>query len=100
MLNLIIQNYQWLIVLFAGIYIYNAYPELSKIFSNDDKTADIDNNTGPNKVFTKHELANYNGDKNSPGLYLSILGSVYDVEKGRKHYGPGCAYSYFVGKNI
>lgn len=102
--NFIGQNYQWLIVLFSGIYIFNAYPELSKIFLGDnqtkptaDDTASIDT-AGPNKIFTKNELAKYNGEKSSIGLYLAILGTVYDVEKGRKHYGPGCTYGYFAGK--
>lgn len=31
-------------------------------------------------------------------LYLAILGSIYDVTEGKKHYGIGSPYNYFVGK--
>lgn len=51
------------------------------------------------KVFTLHELKEYNGEKDSKGTFLSILGNVYNVEKGKKHYGPGGPYHFFVGKD-
>ena len=37
---------------------------------------------------TKSELAQYDGTKGSKGLYIAMLGQVFDVEKGKKHYGP------------
>ncbi|CAG9860723.1 unnamed protein product [Phyllotreta striolata] len=47
-------------------------------------------------VLTKEQLKLYNGiDK--PELYLSILGEVFDVTKGAKHYGPNQQYNIFVG---
>ncbi|XP_058820883.1 neuferricin homolog [Topomyia yanbarensis] len=49
------------------------------------------------KLFTDIELEQYNGREGSPGLYLVILGYVYDVASGVKHYGPGEAYNMFVG---
>lgn len=48
-------------------------------------------------VFTTSELKEYSGEDGSKGLYLAILGSVYDVGRGRKHYGPGGSYNYFAG---
>ncbi|KAG4077855.1 hypothetical protein HA402_013789 [Bradysia odoriphaga] len=51
------------------------------------------------KLFTKDELAKYNGEKNSLGLYLSIMGTVYDVQKGAKHYGEGGSYHFFAGRD-
>lgn len=48
------------------------------------------------KVFTRDELKKYNNIEN--GLYLSILGQVFDVTKGAKHYEPGASYHIFVGK--
>ncbi|XP_018568039.1 neuferricin [Anoplophora glabripennis] len=50
------------------------------------------------RVFTKEELKLYNGvDK--PQLYLAILGNVFDVSKGIKHYGPNKQYNVFVGQD-
>lgn len=50
------------------------------------------------KLFTNEDLAKYNGGENSLGLYLGIMGSVYDVQKGAKHYGVGGGYHFFSGK--
>lgn len=43
------------------------------------------------------ELRRYRGAPGEPGLYLALLGRVFDVERGRKHYGPGGAYSGLAG---
>jgi len=51
------------------------------------------------KVFTKSELALYDGSEGSPGLYLAMMGVVYDVSKGKEYYGPGGGYSFFAGKD-
>lgn len=32
-------------------------------------------------------------------LYLAVLGSIYDVTEGKKHYGKGSPYNYFIGKD-
>ena len=48
------------------------------------------------KIFTKDELKNSKSIDEK--LYLGILGNVYDVSKGAKHYGPGGSYDFFVGK--
>ena len=48
------------------------------------------------KIFTKDELKN--SKLIDEKLYLGILGNVYDVSKGAKHYGPGGSYDFFVGK--
>ncbi|KAL5278184.1 CYB5D2.2 family protein [Megaselia abdita] len=53
---------------------------------------------GESKLFTKEELSKYIGENDGP-IYLSILGSIFDVTKGRKHYGEGCSYSFFTGKD-
>jgi predicted heme/steroid binding protein len=46
-------------------------------------------------VFTKEELKKHTGRNN--GLYLAILGKVYDVGKGEKFYGPRGSYHFFTG---
>ena len=48
-------------------------------------------------LYTKDELAKYDGGSDSPGLYLGILGRVYDVSAGKKHYGENGGYSFFRG---
>ena len=50
------------------------------------------------RLFTKAELAEYHGGEGSKGLYLGILGRVYDVEKGKRFYGEGGGYSFFKGE--
>lgn len=51
----------------------------------------------PIRVLTCDELAKFDGIQND-GLYLSILGSVFDVSKGARHYKSGETYHYFVGE--
>jgi hypothetical protein len=46
-------------------------------------------------VFTKEALKKYT--EASKGLYLAILGKVYDVGKGEKFYGPSGSYHSFTG---
>ncbi|XP_035779085.1 neuferricin homolog [Anopheles albimanus] len=48
------------------------------------------------QLFSEAELSEHNGIA-SESLYLVILGYVYDVTKGAKHYGPGESYHMFVG---
>ncbi|XP_069647563.1 neuferricin [Haliaeetus albicilla] len=45
------------------------------------------------------ELARYRGAAGEPGLYLAVLGRIFDVERGRRHYGPGGAYSGLAGRD-
>lgn len=49
------------------------------------------------RLLSAAELARYRGAAGQPGLYLAVLGRVFDVERGRKHYGPGGAYSGLAG---
>uniref|UniRef100_A0A6J0V4H4 Neuferricin n=1 Tax=Pogona vitticeps TaxID=103695 RepID=A0A6J0V4H4_9SAUR len=50
-------------------------------------------------VLSAAELSRYTGTEESAGLYLAVLGQVFDVQRGRRHYGPGGAYSFFSGKD-
>ena len=52
------------------------------------------------KIFSKQEVAAYDGNDQSPGLYLGIMGRVYDVSKGPQYYGPGGGYAFFSGKFV
>ncbi|XP_077286308.1 neuferricin homolog [Arctopsyche grandis] len=50
------------------------------------------------KLYTENELSKYNG-VDSDFLYLSLLGRIFDVTKGSKHYGPGSNYNIFIGRD-
>lgn len=54
---------------------------------------------GSSRLLSQGELALYTGRGDSKGLYLAILGQVFDVEEGRKHYGPGGGYRFFTGNS-
>lgn len=51
------------------------------------------------RLFVSEELARYRGGPGDPGLYLALLGRVYDVSSGRRHYEPGAHYSGFAGRD-
>lgn len=51
------------------------------------------------KLFTAEELALYNGTDDSLPILLGILGSVFDVTKGKSHYGAGGGYNHFAGRD-
>ncbi|XP_055615720.1 neuferricin homolog [Toxorhynchites rutilus septentrionalis] len=63
--------------------------------TTDEETTHVE---GTNeRLFTEQELTQYDGSEGSKGIFLVILGYVYDVSSGIKHYGPGEAYNMFVG---
>lgn len=50
-------------------------------------------------LLSAEELAKHDGtDPNIP-VYIAILGRVYDVEKGRRHYEVGSGYNVFAGRD-
>lgn len=49
------------------------------------------------RLFSSDELSLFDGQEGSMGLYLAILGQVFDVHQGHKHYGPGGAYHFMTG---
>lgn len=50
-------------------------------------------------ILTFAELEKFDGSPNAPGLYLALMGKIYDVSKGSKHYGPGGGYHFFAAKD-
>lgn len=98
---------QHYLILFIAIFSAIFWPQIKEHYygylssetgaseKSDGKTA---SNVADVNLFTKDELSKYNGEENSLGLYLSIMGSVYDVKRGEKHYGIGGSYHFFAGK--
>lgn len=66
----------------------NFLPNEINIKSNDEHNV---------RLFTSNELKKFNGVEENR-MYLSILGKVYDVTKGERHYKAGETYHYFLGK--
>lgn len=73
------------------------WPNLRKHFVTELDDFDDQEPANEFRLLTVEELTQFDGIHNKQ-LFLSILGSVYDVSKGMKHYGPGGTYNYFVGK--
>ncbi|XP_071453223.1 neuferricin [Hetaerina americana] len=51
------------------------------------------------ELITSEQLKRYGSSKTKGKLYLSILGQVFDVTKGKMHYGVGGGYSFFTGRD-
>ncbi|XP_035414900.1 neuferricin [Cygnus atratus] len=51
------------------------------------------------RLLSAAELRRHRGAEGEPGLYLALLGRVFDVRSGRKHYGPGGAYEGLAGRD-
>ncbi|EFJ31832.1 hypothetical protein SELMODRAFT_408090 [Selaginella moellendorffii] len=52
-----------------------------------------------NQIFTSESLSQFDGASKELPIYLSILGSVFDVTSGRQHYGVGGSYHHFSGRD-
>ncbi|XP_041456647.1 neuferricin-like [Lytechinus variegatus] len=75
--------------------------EVVGLFSRENvaKMTSPENVEDSGKLFTVDSLKAFDGSKNSPGLHIAIMGKVFDVSKGEKHYGPGGGYSFFAGRD-
>ncbi|PAV77050.1 hypothetical protein WR25_06597 [Diploscapter pachys] len=51
------------------------------------------------QILTPEQLGLFDGTRDSKPIYLAILGRVYDVDKGKKHYGKGGGYHFFAGRD-
>ncbi|XP_071904353.1 membrane-associated progesterone-binding protein 4-like isoform X2 [Coffea arabica] len=52
------------------------------------------------RLFSAEELSFYNGSDPHLPIYLAIVGSVFDVTKGKSHYGAGGGYNHFAGRYV
>lgn len=104
----------WLLPLIASVYfvcmqdyfkeinlnfMYKSFNIINTIYYDKHEKPDSNSESinEKHKVFTISELKRYTNLKD--GLYLSILGQVFDVTKGAKHYGPGASYHAFTGRD-
>ena len=54
--------------------------------------------TGP-LLMTPEELAAFIGKPKGTPIFLAILGDIFNVTTGRKHYGPRNGYAHFAGRD-
>lgn len=95
---------QHFVIIGCAIFVGVFWPRLRQnllFFAESDKSGltttnvGVDNNNNI-RVLTVKELEQYDGIQ-KPQLYLALLGTVYDVTKGDKHYGNDGTYRYFTG---
>lgn len=49
-------------------------------------------------MYTMEQLQHFDGKRDPEGpIYLAIVGEVFDVTKGKQHYGEGGGYPFFAG---
>ncbi|XP_076627431.1 neuferricin isoform X2 [Colletes latitarsis] len=110
--EIMLTKYVWLLPLLASICLLYSYDYLNEIKFNclqkglniiDSIYSSLNSDSNSvskfnteQKVFTPNQLKKYTNLKD--GLYISILGQVFDVTKGAKHYGPGASYHAFTGE--
>ncbi|KAF9146505.1 hypothetical protein BGX30_014570 [Mortierella sp. GBA39] len=51
------------------------------------------------RIFTKEELAEHDGEKEDGSIYVAIKGIVFDVTAKKAMYGPSGGYHCFAGKD-
>ncbi|VDK49858.1 unnamed protein product [Anisakis simplex] len=65
----------------------------------NEKKLDLGDDVSYLPVFSREQLALFDGSRPSKDVYLALLGRVYNVQRGHKHYAPGGGYHFFAGKD-
>ncbi len=81
-------------------YVFVAFVSLAVLFLPREWPVKFGSESAPGppeRLLSRRELSLYDGEEGSKGLYLAILGQVFDVHKGHRHYGPGGAYHVMAG---
>jgi len=91
------------------IYVFGV-PDLTKVHSlvgsasskGNDAEASVPSSKGicsAKKLWNAEDLAGYDGSDPTKPVLIGIVGEVFDVSKGAKHYGKGGGYNGFAGKD-
>ena len=65
----------------------------------DAATSEVLYSKSGTRLITINELAAHGSKGPLKPIWLSVLGRVYDVDKGVQHYGPDGGYSFFSGRD-
>ncbi|KAL5017353.1 hypothetical protein ScPMuIL_006942 [Solemya velum] len=103
MLKVFISAFICIVALFLSLDTFRNQREvvlgLAPRFIRDIFEAGNDKEGSPKElVLSKDELSRYTGEDDRK-VYLALLGQVFDVTKGKQHYGPGGGYHFFAGKD-
>lgn len=79
------------------VKVHDIIINLSRILSSSKFERGVENEG--ERLYSVTELSKYNGEDGSPTIYLAVLGKVFDVSRGAKHYGPGGSYHAFAGRD-
>lgn len=86
-------------VLIAGLLIFTVIRQFTNPFANPNHSETAKATIKPKPLLTEEELSKHDGSNPSIPIYISILGRVYDVDKGRRHYEVGSGYNVFAGRD-
>ncbi|EQC28717.1 hypothetical protein SDRG_13590 [Saprolegnia diclina VS20] len=82
-------------LLFASMHVINSHDDTARMLHAISHGPRVPGGHHEYRL-TKTELALFNGVEQDR-LFLAVLGQVFDVSAGKKHYGDGGAYRHFIG---
>ena len=87
------------VMLIAVLLIFAVTRQFANPFANPNNSETAKATIKPKPLLTEEELSKHDGSNPSIPIYISILGRVYDVDKGRRHYEVGSGYNVFAGRD-
>eukprot|EP00483_Globobulimina_turgida_P005485 UN05495 len=89
----------FIIILFSITCIHDILSKTCQLKDGSDHECPVFDDDTKVKMFTEEELSQYDGLKN-PKIYLTVIGEVFDVTKGKNYYGPDAGhYNGFAAKD-
>ncbi|OQR99450.1 hypothetical protein ACHHYP_06148 [Achlya hypogyna] len=83
------------VLVFTSMHLINSHEDTARVLHAISRGPRVPGGHHEYRL-TKKELALFDGVA-EPRIFLAVLGQVFDVTSGAKHYGPGGAYRHFVG---
>lgn len=69
------------------------------VYSNDVNKKNVVTRDTLRDALITLSVCRYNGKVKGEKIYLSVLGMVYDVSKGKQYYAEGAGYHIFAGRD-
>uniref|UniRef100_A0A1D2AF57 Cytochrome b5 heme-binding domain-containing protein n=2 Tax=Auxenochlorella protothecoides TaxID=3075 RepID=A0A1D2AF57_AUXPR len=85
------------LLLAAGLLIFYHRRPAPASLEHRGERAGLDAGQAP-LLLNREELSKYDG-KHGLGLFMAVMGEVYDVSAGKRHYGLGGGYHSLAGKD-